>query len=120
MYLELVSRIPVVAAQTHIGTARLQEAQDESGLSNEGLAREIHISEKTWRRWKKTGAIPTTSLPAAARALRLTLHELDPAAEAAVSSRLEEQLAEVLELVKEQKAQLLALQVAVADLSQDG
>lgn len=80
MYLELVSRIPVVAARTQVGTQRLQEAQDAVGLSNEAVARLIPCSEKTWRRWKEAGEVPTASLPAVARALRLRLNreELPP------------------------------------------
>lgn len=73
IYLELKARIPVVAAKTHVGTARLQEAQDRTGLSNESIAREIPVSEKTWRRWKEAGTIPTAALPAVARVLRLDL-----------------------------------------------
>ena len=76
MYLELMSRIPVVAARTHVGSARLQEAQDAVGLSNESVARLIPVSEKTWRRWKDAGEIPTASLPAVARALRLELKQV--------------------------------------------
>jgi hypothetical protein len=78
LYLELRSRIPIVAQQTHLGEARLQDAQNAVGLSNEGVARAVPVSEKTWRRWKKLGAIPTASLPAVARALRLDLKELEP------------------------------------------
>jgi transcriptional regulator with XRE-family HTH domain len=73
MYLELKSRIPVVAARTHIGTARLQELQDARGLSNERLARLIPVSEKTWRRWKESGEIPTYALQAVAPVLGLDL-----------------------------------------------
>jgi DNA-binding transcriptional regulator YiaG len=78
MYLELRSRIPVVAEQTQLGEQRIQDAQDRVGLSNEAVARYIPVSEKTWRRWKKAGSIPTASLPAVARALRLDLVELSP------------------------------------------
>jgi hypothetical protein len=78
LYLELRTRIPVVAEQTKLGTQRLQDAQKRAGLSNEAVARVVPVSEKTWRRWKTRGAIPTASLPAVARALRLELHELQP------------------------------------------
>lgn len=78
LYLELRTRIPVVAEQTQLGTQRIQDAQKRVGLSNEAIARLIPVSEKTWRRWKKQGSIPTPALPAAARALRLELHELTP------------------------------------------
>lgn len=73
LYLELRSRIPVVALRTTIGQARLQEAQDSVGLSNERLARLIPISEKTWRRWKEAGEVPTYALPRVAEALGLEL-----------------------------------------------
>jgi hypothetical protein len=77
IYLELRSRIPVVAAKTHVGTARIQEAQDAVGLSNEAIARSIPISEKTWRRWKEAGQIPTAVLPAVARVLGLELRQAE-------------------------------------------
>lgn len=79
-YLELTTRIPVVAAQTEIGSARLQEAQEATGLSNESIARQIPVSTKTWERWKKMGRVPTASLPAVAKALNLTIVRpvLDP------------------------------------------
>lgn len=78
MYLTLTSRIPVVAQQTHLGRQRLQDAQDAVGLSNESIARKVPVSEKTWRRWKEKGEVPTASLPAVAKALRLELRELSP------------------------------------------
>lgn len=78
LYIELRSRIPVVAQQTHLGRQRLQDAQDSVGLSNEAIARKVPVSEKTWRRWKERGEIPTSSLPAVAKALRLELRELSP------------------------------------------
>lgn len=78
LYLELRSRIPVVAAKTHVGTARIEEAQARVGLSNEAIARRIPVSEKTWRRWKQAGEIPTAFLPTVAAVLRLELREIVP------------------------------------------
>lgn len=75
IYLELKSRIPVVAARTHIGTERIQQLQAAKGLSNERIARQIPVSEKTWRRWKEQGEIPTAALPAVAPVLGLELHD---------------------------------------------
>lgn len=86
MYLELKSKIPVVAARTAVGRERLQAAQDAVGLSNERLARLIPVSTKTWERWKKAGEIPTQWLPQVARALRLELVEA-PAVPAVVELR---------------------------------
>lgn len=96
LYLELRARIPVVAEQTHIGTARLAEAQKVSGLSNEAIARRVHISEKTWRRWKKVGEVPTPSLPAVASALGLELGPDDELRELrAALSEVRQELAEI-------------------------
>src|SRR5690242_7404459 len=104
LYIELRSRIPVMAHQTVIGKQRLQDAQDAVGLSNESIARAVPVSEKTWRRWKQQGAIPTASLPAVARALRLDLRELEPDADDRIEALekeiadLQRQLAEVREI----------------------
>lgn len=84
LYVELRTRIPVVAEQTSLGTQRIEDAQRRAGLSNEAVARLVPVSEKTWRRWKKLGRIPTASLPAVARALRLELLELAPHSSAPV------------------------------------
>lgn len=103
LYVELLSRIPVVAEQTHLGEQRIQELQSRAGLSNEAVARVVHVSEKTWRRWKKLGAIPTASLPAVARALGFELHEVgvnEPS-----TPHLEELLQQVITLLEELLAQ---------------
>jgi hypothetical protein len=78
LYLELRSRIPVVASRTEIGRDRLEAAQSATGLSNERIARLIPVSEKTWRRWKEAGTVPTYALPRVAEALRLELVEVSP------------------------------------------
>lgn len=108
MFLELRSRIPVVAAQTHIGTARLQEAQKTVGLSNESVARKIPVSEKTWRRWKEAGEVPTSSLPAVAKALRLELRELDPTA-------VDEDVTERLDRLEAQVGDVQTILTALAE-----
>lgn len=103
----------MVAAQTHVGTARLQEAQDAVGLSNEGIARLIPVSEKTWRRWKEAGSIPTAALPAVAKALRLELVEppgrlaVEPAV--SVEAHLAELADSVAQILEGQKEILEAL-----------
>jgi len=80
LYLELTARIPVVADKTYLGKARMEDAQKRTGLSNERIAQQIPMSEKTWRRWKEDGTVPTAALPAVAKALRLELREMNPAA----------------------------------------
>lgn len=101
LYLELRSRIPVVADQTQIGEQRIQELQDRTGLSNEAVARVVHVSEKTWRRWKKQGSIPTASLPAVARALGFELHEVGVSRDEPGAPRLEELIARLIALLEE-------------------
>lgn len=105
--------IPVVAQQTQIGSARLQAAQDDVGLSNEAIARTVHVSEKTWRRWKLAGAIPTASLPAVAKALRLELRELDDRAAEDRLERVEQELRQVrdaLGAVEEMQAAVVRIE----------
>lgn len=112
MYLELRSRIPVVAEQTDLGTARIEDAQRRVGLSNEAVARKVPVSEKTWRRWKQAGKIPTASLPAVARALNLELHALSPEA-AQVEDR------EVLSTAQEILRELRELRAAQDEMRSD-
>jgi hypothetical protein len=114
IYLELVSRIPVVAQRTTIGRARLGEAQERVGLSNEAIARRVPVSEKTWRRWKEKGEIPTASLPAVASALRLELRELEPPPEVPATTPDAEELAAVMGTALNTQREVLAILQAVA------
>jgi len=82
MYLELRSKIAVVAQKTYLGTARRPEAQDAVVLSNEAIARRIPCSEKTWRRYKQSGYVPTALLPTVAKVLNLDLVEAGQRSEA--------------------------------------
>lgn len=102
LYVELKSRIPVVAEKTYLGTQRLQDAQAAVGLSNEAIARLIPVSEKTWRRWKSDGTIPTASLPSVAKALKFEIGP-DDSRLAILEDRVEEvqrALADVAETKK--------------------
>lgn len=58
----------------------LQTAQDSVGLSNEGIARELHLSERTWRRWKEAGEVPAYYVDQVAQVLRLTIERPTPPA----------------------------------------
>lgn len=73
--LELVlrRRLQAVRKGVRIGTDTLQTAQDATGLSNERLARELHVSTKTWERWKKAGEVPVYHLDDVARELSLQI-----------------------------------------------
>lgn len=78
MYLDLRARIPVVASWVEIGSERLQAEQDRIGLSNEKIARELHLSEKTWRRYKQDGHVPRAMVPAFAQLFGWDIGELAP------------------------------------------
>jgi hypothetical protein len=78
LYLDLKRRIPVVGEWTQVGEEDMQRAQERTGLSDERLARLIPVSERTWRRWKKRGAIPTALLPRVAEVLDLELVRAEP------------------------------------------
>lgn len=81
-----------------IGAEELQAAQDASALSNEALGHRLHISERTWRRWKEGGYVPASHLPAVANHLRLDPASLLRAEPDTVSL---EELQRVRELLEE-------------------
>ncbi len=71
--------MPPVAQKVFIDAEALQAAQDAAALSNEALGHRLHVSERTWRRWKEEGSVPTSHLPAVATHLRLDLaHLVEP------------------------------------------
>lgn len=73
--LELVlrHRLRAVKKGVHVGTSVLQDAQDRTGLSNERLGHRLHVSEKTWRRWKIEGEVPAYHLSQVAEILGLEI-----------------------------------------------
>jgi len=73
LYLVLRERLETVASDTFIGAEVLAQAQKDTGYSHERMGRELHISEKTWRRWLAKGRIPNESLEDVARVLRLEI-----------------------------------------------
>lgn len=66
-----------MAERTQIGREVLDGAQKKTGLSNERIARLIPVSEKTWRRWKDAGEVPTAVLPRVAEILNFELRHVD-------------------------------------------
>lgn len=70
-YEVLRRRVETVAAKAQLGAERLQAAQDAKGFSNERLAHRLNISEKTWRRWKKSGEVPVYHLDLVVKTLGL-------------------------------------------------
>jgi hypothetical protein len=128
LYLVLRERLEAVADTIHIDREILDEAQNARGFSNERIARELYISEKTWRRWKAAAAIPAEHLDAVAAVLNLDIERppvrrvvltdelpaesgpllasLDSRLEgiAAVVAQLAEGQAEILDLLSELRA----------------
>lgn len=98
-----------MAEKTHIGAARIEEAQKAVGLSNEAIARRIPVSEKTWRRWKQAGDIPTAALRTVAAALRLDLHELNPNGDSPVGATAQQVSVEQFEELSGKVDRILAL-----------
>lgn len=115
LYIELVSRIPVVSQKAAVGSQLLEDAQKRSGLSNEAVARRIYISERTWRRWKEDGEIPKASAQAVAEALSLEMRELVPPEEPAQLAAVpdepasSDEIRELREMVAEQGEVLRAM-----------
>jgi len=75
LYLVLRERLSIVAEGFNIGTDVLDTAQAARGFSHERMARELGISEKTWRRWKAKGSVPPDHLEDVARVLRLDIEQ---------------------------------------------
>lgn len=85
----LRERIRAVRRGVPLGTDRIRNAQEAIGLSNEKIARELYISEKTWRRWRDIGEIPREHLPAVAKVLRLEIEDpTAPSGELLIEARL--------------------------------
>lgn len=135
LYLVLRERLEAVADTIHIDKPILDEAQSARGFSHERMARELDISEKTWRRWKAAEAIPAEHIDEVARVLNLDI-ERPPArrvvlsddanglpegwvaAVASLDGRLRGIAATVAQLAKGQEEilrRLAALQVASRD-----
>lgn len=58
-----------------IDTATLRDARKRAGLSYEAIARQLHISAKTWERYEKQGRIPRHLLAQVAEILDLEIEE---------------------------------------------
>ena len=96
-----------MASRTPVDRELLDEAQGRVGLSNERLAALIPVSEKTWRRWKAAGAIPTYALGRIAEVLQLELTEVQPEDGPASLSLQRLGAAGVAQLLEGQKEALL-------------
>lgn len=74
-------RKPKSQETTELEPRALREAQVRSGLSDTQASARLHVSDTTWKRWRKTGKVPTTAIPAVSRVLGLPelLRHFDPA-----------------------------------------
>jgi hypothetical protein len=117
LYLVLRERLEAVADTIHIDREILDEAQNARGFSHERMARDLYISEKTWRRWKAKAAIPADRLDDVAEVLNLDI-ERPPARRVVLAdeaSRLGE-AAGVAAALREIELRLAELEAKVAEL----
>lgn len=118
LYLVLRERLEAVADTIHIDSEILNEAQNARGFSHERMARELYISEKTWRRWKAKAAIPADRLDDVATVLNLDI-ERPPAHRVILAdeaTRLLGEEADVAADIHEIGLRLAALEAKVAEL----
>lgn len=78
LYLVLRHRLEAVPEWVYIDSAVLMEARHAQGLSYESLARQLHVSSKTWERYEKAGRIPRPLLTRVAHFLQLEVEEPEP------------------------------------------
>lgn len=114
IYVELLTRIPVVAQKTAIGSGRLQEAQDATGLSNERLARKLHVATKTWERWKKAGEVPSYALANVAEVLGVEIKHAGPS-EIEIEPTSPADLAAIRRELEETRAALVRIEEQLAE-----
>jgi transcriptional regulator with XRE-family HTH domain len=75
LYLTLRRRLNEVAEWVDLGTDVMWDARDAKGLSRAYVARRLHVSEKTYERWEKRGAVPRHTVAAVARVLDLEIEQ---------------------------------------------
>jgi len=95
LYLVLRNRLDAVAEWVAIEPAVLRAARERRGLSYETMAREIHVSAKTWERYEKAGRVPRHALRAIAEVLELEIDE--PALARIVIAGSDEERSEILD-----------------------
>lgn len=107
LYLVLRNRLDAVPEWVFIEPEILRAARERRGFSYETMAREIHVSSKTWERYEKAGRVPRPILGTVAEVLNLEIEE--PARQRVVASGSKEERSELLELVGELGSKLDAL-----------
>ena len=96
-------RKPKEQETTALEPAALREAQVRIGLSDTQVSARLHISDTTWKRWRKTGRVPTTAIPAVARVLGLPdlLRHFDPTTPDGAHDGLRGEVAELRRMLEE-------------------
>lgn len=77
LYLTLRRRIDEVTKWAPLGTDTMRSAREAKGWSYETVARQIHVSSKTYERWEKRGEVPTVALDGVAEALGLEVERAE-------------------------------------------
>jgi predicted transcriptional regulator len=78
LYLVLRHRLPDMTDWVMIDTAVLREARRRLSLSYETVARQLHVSSKTYERYEKRGRVPRALMPALATILELEIETAEP------------------------------------------
>ena len=88
----------------------MQELQSGAGLSNEDMGRLLHVTEKTWRRWKEKGEVPNRDLAAFARAVKVELATISPQEESPYGiGQLTQELADIRAELRELQRDVRAI-----------
>jgi transcriptional regulator with XRE-family HTH domain len=66
----IAEEIADVTQWEDLGTDTMRSAMKARGLSYERAARQVPVSERTWRRWVELGAVPVHRLPRVAAILK--------------------------------------------------
>lgn len=95
LYLVLRNRLDAVPEWVYIEPEILRAARERRGFSYETMAREVHVSSKTWERYEKAGRVPRPLLATVAEVLELEIEE--PARQRVVAAGSKEERSEILD-----------------------
>jgi predicted transcriptional regulator len=75
LYLVLRHRLRSVAEWVQLGSKEMRAARRTQGLSLEAVARQLHVSSKTYERYEKQGRVPRHMLGTYAEIVDLEIEE---------------------------------------------
>jgi transcriptional regulator with XRE-family HTH domain len=107
LYLVLRNRLEAVAEWVGIEPQVLRAARERRGLSYETMAREVHVSAKTWERYEKAGRVPRHALRVIAGVLELEIEE--PAMAPVIIAGSDGERSEILERLAAMEGRLTSI-----------